>query len=40
VATGVETAADIVAIVYADVPRAIWPAAEMTVRAQLEYLRD
>jgi glyoxylase-like metal-dependent hydrolase (beta-lactamase superfamily II) len=39
VATGVTTAADIVAIVYADVPRAIWPAAEMTVRAQLEYLR-
>ena len=25
--------------VYADVPRAVWPAAELSVRAQLEYLR-
>ncbi len=30
--------AGIVEIVYADVPRAVWPAAELTVRAQLEYL--
>ena len=34
------TPADIVAIVYADVPREVWPAAELTVRAQLEYLAD
>lgn len=38
VASGMTDAADIVAIVYADVPRAVWPAAELTVRAQLEYL--
>jgi hypothetical protein len=25
--------------VYADVDRALWPAAEQSVRAQLEYLR-
>ena len=36
--TGVTDAAAIVQVVYADVPRAIWPAAELTVRAQLEYL--
>ena len=35
---GVSAPADIVAIVYADVPREVWPAAELTVRAQLEYL--
>lgn len=38
VAGGVVEPADIVAVVYADVPRAVWPAAEMTVRAQLAYL--
>ncbi len=38
VATGVTDAGEIVAIVYADVPREVWPAAELTVRAQLEYL--
>jgi hypothetical protein len=27
-----------VEIVYADVPREVWPAAELTVRAQLAYL--
>lgn len=37
-AGGVTDAAEIVAIVYADVPREVWPAAELTVRAQLEYL--
>jgi hypothetical protein len=26
--------------VYADVDRALWPAAELSVRAQLAYLRD
>ncbi len=38
VATGVTDAGEIVAIVYADVPREVWPAAELTVRAQLDYL--
>ncbi|MFI8090951.1 MBL fold metallo-hydrolase [Streptomyces sp. NPDC086080] len=31
---------EIVAHVYADVDRALWPAAEMSVRAQVEYLRE
>jgi glyoxylase-like metal-dependent hydrolase (beta-lactamase superfamily II) len=30
---------DIVERVYADVDRAVWPAAELSVRAQLDYLR-
>jgi len=34
------SAADVVAIVYADVPCALWPAAELSVRAQLDYLRS
>ncbi len=38
VASGVVDPAAIVAIVYADVPREVWPAAELTVRAQVEYL--
>mgnify|MGYP001215867641 CR=1 FL=1 len=38
VATGVTEPAAIVEIVYAEVPRVVWPAAEMTVRAQLAYL--
>jgi glyoxylase-like metal-dependent hydrolase (beta-lactamase superfamily II) len=32
-------AADVVRIVYADVDQVLWPAAELSVRAQLEYLR-
>nr|MDT0665109.1 MBL fold metallo-hydrolase [Micromonospora sp. DSM 115978] len=32
--------ADVVATVYADVNRALWPAAELSVRAQLDYLRN
>ncbi|MDX6327913.1 MAG: hypothetical protein QOI83_296 [Streptomycetaceae bacterium] len=32
--------AEVVAQVYADVDRALWPAAELSVRAQLEYLRE
>ncbi|HEX3812215.1 MAG TPA: MBL fold metallo-hydrolase [Mycobacteriales bacterium] len=32
--------AEIVRQVYADVDPALWPAAELSVRAQLEYLRD
>ena len=38
VAGGVTDAKAIVAVVYADVPREVWPAAELTVRAQLAYL--
>jgi glyoxylase-like metal-dependent hydrolase (beta-lactamase superfamily II) len=37
-AAGAHTPAEIVAIVYADVDRAVWPAAESSVRAQLDYL--
>jgi glyoxylase-like metal-dependent hydrolase (beta-lactamase superfamily II) len=38
-AAGDRTASEIVARVYADVDRSVWPAAEQSVRAQLEYLR-
>ncbi len=38
-AAGARTPAEVVAIVYADVDRAVWPAAELSVRAQLDYLR-
>ncbi|MGX2996387.1 MBL fold metallo-hydrolase [Streptomyces sp. JNUCC 64] len=37
---GHRTAAQVVARVYADVDRSLWPAAELSVRAQLEYLRE
>lgn len=37
-ASGVTDPARIVQIVYADVPREVWPAAELTVRAQVDYL--
>ncbi|MFB6842811.1 MBL fold metallo-hydrolase [Streptomyces sp. NPDC056361] len=40
VAGGLRTAAEVVAHVYADVDRSLWPAAELSVRAQLEYLRE
>ena len=36
--SGVTAPPEIVAVVYADVPREVWPAAELTVRAQIEYL--
>jgi glyoxylase-like metal-dependent hydrolase (beta-lactamase superfamily II) len=36
---GARTARDVVERVYADVDRAVWPAAELSVEAQLEYLR-
>jgi len=39
-AAGARTPAEIVAVVYADVDRAVWPAAEMSVRAQLDYLGE
>ncbi|MFI9611407.1 MBL fold metallo-hydrolase [Streptomyces sp. NPDC052023] len=35
---GYRTASEIVAHVYADVDRTLWPAAELSVRAQLDYL--
>ncbi|MGI5349720.1 MBL fold metallo-hydrolase [Streptomyces sp. CA-250714] len=35
---GYRTAAEVVAHVYADVDRSLWPAAELSVRAQLDYL--
>jgi glyoxylase-like metal-dependent hydrolase (beta-lactamase superfamily II) len=38
VAAGATTARAVVEIVYADVDRAVWPAAELTVLAQLAYL--
>ncbi len=37
-APGVSEPRSIVEIVYADVPLAVWPFAELSVRAQLEYL--
>ncbi|MEU6403765.1 MBL fold metallo-hydrolase [Streptomyces sp. NPDC046985] len=37
---GHRAAADVVAHVYADVDRSLWPAAELSVRAQLDYLRE
>jgi len=40
VAAGARTPADVVAVVYADVDRSLWPAAEWTVRAQLAYLES
>ena len=39
VAAGARTAREVVERVYADVDRGLWPAAEQSVRAQLEYLR-
>jgi glyoxylase-like metal-dependent hydrolase (beta-lactamase superfamily II) len=38
VAAGARTAREVVERVYADVDRGLWPAAEQSVRAQLEYL--
>ncbi|WP_030342584.1 MBL fold metallo-hydrolase [Streptomyces sp. NRRL S-1022] len=37
---GYRTAAQVVAHVYADVDRSLWPAAELSVRAQMDYLSD
>jgi glyoxylase-like metal-dependent hydrolase (beta-lactamase superfamily II) len=37
---GYRTPAEVVAHVYADVDRSLWPAAELSVRAQLEYLAE
>ncbi len=40
VESGHRSAEQVVAHVYADVPRALWPAAELSVRAQLDYLGE
>jgi glyoxylase-like metal-dependent hydrolase (beta-lactamase superfamily II) len=40
VANGARTAREVVEIVYADVDRSLWPAAEWSVQAQLDYLRE
>ncbi|MBV6696932.1 MBL fold metallo-hydrolase [Kitasatospora aureofaciens] len=40
VEAGCRTAPEVVARVYADVDRSLWPAAELSVRAQLEYLEE
>jgi glyoxylase-like metal-dependent hydrolase (beta-lactamase superfamily II) len=39
-AAGARTPAEIVAMVYTDVDPAVWPAAEWSVRAQLDYLGE
>ena len=36
---GADTPAQVVAVVYADVDRRVWPAAEQSVKAQLAYLK-
>lgn len=40
VEAGARTPRQVLEVVYADVPRAMWPAAELSVRAQLRYLAD
>ncbi|NGO70064.1 MBL fold metallo-hydrolase [Streptomyces boncukensis] len=40
VEAGYRTAPEVVAHVYADVDRSLWPAAELSVRAQLDYLTE
>lgn len=37
-AAGAKTPAEIVALIYTDVDRSVWPAAEWSVQAQLDYL--
>jgi glyoxylase-like metal-dependent hydrolase (beta-lactamase superfamily II) len=38
VSAGARTPEEVVAVVYADVDKSLWPAAELSVRAQLDYL--
>ncbi len=40
VAAGARSPREVVETVYADVDRAVWPSAELSVRAQLEYLEQ
>ena len=37
---GYHSPSEVVAHVYADVDRSLWPAAELSVRAQLDYLEE
>jgi hypothetical protein len=37
---GYRTPSQVVAHVYADVDRSLWPAAELSVRAQMDYLEE
>jgi len=39
-AAGAKTPTEVVAVVYADVDKSLWPAAELSVRAQLDYLNS
>jgi glyoxylase-like metal-dependent hydrolase (beta-lactamase superfamily II) len=39
-AAGARTPAEVVAVVYADVDKSLWAAAELSVRAQLDYLSN
>ena len=39
-AAGARTPAEIVAMIYTDVDTSLWPAAEWSVRAQLDYLGE
>jgi glyoxylase-like metal-dependent hydrolase (beta-lactamase superfamily II) len=39
-AAGARTPREVVEVVYADVDRALWDAAELSVRAQLDFLRE
>jgi glyoxylase-like metal-dependent hydrolase (beta-lactamase superfamily II) len=39
-AAGARSPGEVVEIVYADLDRALWPAAELSVRAQLDYLNN
>ena len=39
-AAGARTPAEIVAMIYTDVDQSVWPAAEWSVRAQLDYLNE
>ncbi|WP_028799155.1 MBL fold metallo-hydrolase [Streptomyces sp. 142MFCol3.1] len=40
VENGYRSPAEVVAHVYVDVDRSLWPAAELSVRAQMDYLRE
>jgi glyoxylase-like metal-dependent hydrolase (beta-lactamase superfamily II) len=40
VENGLSTASEVVEAVYAEVDRSLWPAAELSVRAQMDYLRE
>lgn len=39
-AAGASTVDDVLGAVYADVPRQVWPAARLSIQAQLDYLTD